>query len=176
MKVDIKAGTIGTVINADSAHVTPPAARPAQSGAGGEVVPAQAQLPAPPAGDERWEALASRLPALGHEISTLKELVRIDRGGALNLMRRMAEQILHTLCRRHGVAWGRGEPTLENMLGPLGAAKAIPKNIVIHLRTVQSNTSPGSHFQEQPLTGAHVEIARQALAEVMEWFAVGSAV
>jgi len=57
------------------------------------------------------------------------------------------------------VGWGKAEPTLENMLGPLVAHGVIPRNIAVHLRTIQANASPGSHFQTDPLSDAHTYAA-----------------
>jgi hypothetical protein len=57
------------------------------------------------------------------------------------------------------------------MFGPLSAAGIIPKSIAIHVRTVQTNASPGSHYQESPLSASHVIIAQSALVELLEWLA-----
>ena len=48
-------------------------------------------------------------------------------------------------------------------------------NSVRIVRTVQTNASPGSHYQESALSGAHVQIARTALGEVLVWFATSAA-
>jgi hypothetical protein len=56
------------------------------------------------------------------------------------------------------------------MIGPLTAEGVLPKSVAIHVRTVQANTSPGSHFQPSMLSEAHALIAEQALFELIEWF------
>ena len=87
-------------------------------------------------------------------------------------MRYVTEKVLHRLCSSHGVTWGKGEPTLERMIGPLLAQGVIPKNIGIHVRTIQTNASPGSHYQESSLSSAHVQVAQIALLDFLEWFYV----
>jgi hypothetical protein len=60
------------------------------------------------------------------------------------------------------------------MLGPLTASGFLPKNVAIHARTIQANTSPGSHFQSSALSEAHVAIAQRALLELLGWYAAVS--
>src|SRR5947209_19348752 len=43
--------------------------------------------------------------------------------------------------------------------GPLSATGSITKNIVLHVRTIQTNASPGSHPQDPPLSDSHATIA-----------------
>src|SRR5262249_35457500 len=50
----------------------------------------------------------------------------------------------------------------------------IPRSIAIHLRTVQANSSPGSHYQESALSEAHVAAARIALLEFLDWYAANA--
>ncbi len=118
------------------------------------------------------EARLDRLErSLDEQASDLR-LVRsylADPHATLNKVRYITEGVLHRLCKQHGISWGKAEPTLENMFGPLVAGGVVPKNIGIHLRTIQTNASPGSHFQETPLTASHVNIALLALVDVLEW-------
>jgi len=174
MKVSINAGKIGQVVNAETAQVTNQQGPPGPSGAaeGDEVLRAG---PAGEAGGQTpWDELAARLPDFAADLAALGQLVRIDHGSALNKMRTITERVLHSLCQRGGVGWGQGEPTLERMIGPLLSAGVVPRSVGIHVRTVQTNASPGSHYQESALTGSHVEIARAALAEVLAWFAASA--
>ena len=57
------------------------------------------------------------------------------------------------------------------MKGPLLAGGHIPKNVAIHLDTIQRNASPGSHYQEHPLSTPHVMVAVIALVQFLEWYA-----
>jgi hypothetical protein len=57
------------------------------------------------------------------------------------------------------------------MIDPLVSAGSIPNNMVIHVRTIQANASPGSHYQEAALSEPHVSSARFALITFLEWFA-----
>ncbi len=59
---------------------------------------------------------------------------------------------------------------LERMIGPLVAARHVPKDVAIHVRTIQANTSPGSHFQESALSDSHADIALTALKEFLLWY------
>lgn len=56
------------------------------------------------------------------------------------------------------------------MIGPLVAGGYIPKNVAIHVRTIQANSSAGSHYQEFELTKSHVTIAQSALIEFLNWY------
>jgi tetratricopeptide (TPR) repeat protein len=104
------------------------------------------------------------------DLGRLRALAGFDSASALNKCRYISERVLRTLCDQTGTSWGKTEPTLENMLGPLVARGVIPKNIGVHLRTIQANASPGSHFQSEPLSDAHVFIAVVALLDVLEWY------
>jgi hypothetical protein len=112
-----------------------------------------------------------KLTALAADLDALEALLDVDVPSSLNKIRFITERVLAELCARHQVTWGQAEPTLERMLGPLKAAKVIPKNVAVHVSTIQVNTSPGSHFQESALAGSHVEIAQAALVEFLEWHA-----
>jgi hypothetical protein len=61
------------------------------------------------------------------------------------------------------------------MLGPLVAANVVPKSTAIHVRTIQAYASPGSHYQEQPLSVSHLNIAVQALIEFLGWASISAA-
>ena len=45
------------------------------------------------------------------------------------------------------------------MIGPLRKSNVVPKDIAVHVRTIQSNASPGSHYQERPLGPSHVQVS-----------------
>lgn len=104
------------------------------------------------------------------EIESLEQLLQVDIPSSLNKIRFIAEKVLHTLCVRHAITWGQAEATLERMLGPLISQGVIPKNISVHVRTIQANSSPGSHYQESALSPSHAIIAQQALVEFLEWY------
>jgi len=104
------------------------------------------------------------------DLELLQELVGRDAPSALNKIRYVTEGVLQGLCERHAVTWGGGEPTLERMIGPLLAAGAIPKHIAIHIRTIQTNASPGSHYQAAALGATHVQVSQIALVELLEWY------
>lgn len=120
--------------------------------------------------EDRLRTLETQVEELSADLRVLRTLVEQDAASALNKIRYVTEKVLHKLCSEHGVSWGNGEPTVENMIGPLIAKKVIPKNVAIHVRTVQTNASPGSHFQETPLTATHVQVAQIALLDFLEWF------
>jgi hypothetical protein len=119
----------------------------------------------------RTRRLRERLPALAGDLEILEQLVDRDVPSALNKVRFITEKILYHLCVRGDVTWGRAKPTLERMVGPLVSAGVVPKNIAIYIRIIQANASPGSHYQETPLSDANVRIARDALLEFLEWAA-----
>lgn len=119
--------------------------------------------------ETRIGELKRKLPNLEMELWCLQRLMSVDVPSVLNKIRFITEKVLYGLCLRSGVSWGQGEPTLERMLGPLVAAGVLPKSVAIHVRTVQTNTSPGSHYQECSLSRSHVEIALFALFELLEW-------
>ncbi len=119
---------------------------------------------------DKLEKLGRDLPDLASDLRVLRGLLKEDTQSALNKMRFVVERALHDLSKTNDVSWGKQEPTVENMIGPLVAAKVIPRNVAIHVRTVQTNASPGSHFQEAPLDDAHVEVAKLALVQFLEWY------
>ena len=104
------------------------------------------------------------------ESAVIEQLRALDVGSALNKMRFLTEKVLHRLCTRHELSWGQAEPTLERMIGPLLASGVVPKDVGLHVRTVQTNASPGSHYQEFALSASHVRIAYSALAELLAWY------
>jgi len=120
--------------------------------------------------EERLRELEHQVDELSGDLRVLRTLVEQDHASALNKIRYVTEKVLHGLCTKHEVSWGTKEPTLENMIGPLIAAKIIPKNVAVHVRTVQTNASPGSHFQEDALSATHVQVAQIALLELLEWY------
>jgi hypothetical protein len=114
----------------------------------------------------------SQLKGLAEFSEDIRALERLetDFPSCLNKIRFITEKVLYKLCAAQSITWGQGEPTLERMIGPLLAAGAVPKNVGVHLRTIQTNTSPGSHYQESPLSETHVNIAKISLFEVLKWF------
>lgn len=173
MNVSINAKTIKQVVTADTAYVSNQEALPASADLVQAIpppLPAGSLTAIPLAAEPSWQALAATLPEFADDLRSLGQLLPVDESSSLNKMRYITEKVLHTLCARHGVAWGQAEPTLERMIGPLLAEGVIPKNIGLYVRTVQTNASPGSHYQESALTPAHVRIAASALAELLAWF------
>jgi hypothetical protein len=116
-----------------------------------------------------FKDLALKYAGFRPDLEDIEQLADICIPSALNKIRYLTEKVLLLLCRNNKIAWGQAEPTLERMMGPLVAANIVPKNTAIHLRTIQSNASPGSHYQESPLSRGHLNIASQALVEVLEW-------
>jgi hypothetical protein len=110
------------------------------------------------------------LEDFSEDLLALENVLGTDVPGSLNKIRYISEKALHRLCTAKSISWGGAEPTLERMLGPVVAANVIPKNVAVHVRTIQANTSPGSHFQEAPLTESHVAIAVSALGEFLLWY------
>jgi len=119
--------------------------------------------------DKRIHHLETRIAYLSADLAMLRALISRDDQSALNKIRYVTEKVLHRLCRESEISWGKGEPTVENMIGPLIARGVIPRNIAIHVRTIQTNASPGSHFQESALSHTHVQVAQIALLEFIEW-------
>jgi hypothetical protein len=119
--------------------------------------------------------LCAKLGDFQIELRTLDTLLEIDTPSSLNKIRFIAEKVLHRLCTRNEVSWGNAEPTLERMVGPLVAGEYIPKNVAIHVRTIQGNASPGSHYQESALEPGHLNIAMAALVEFLRWYEKASA-
>jgi hypothetical protein len=122
-----------------------------------------------PAVHKRLHELQARLPSLAEDLGELGNLEGISITGAMNKTRIITEKVLHRLCTCKNVSWGQAEPTLERMIGPLVSSGCIPKNVAIHVRTIQGYSSPGSHYQESALTGRHLDIAVQALIEFLDW-------
>jgi hypothetical protein len=116
------------------------------------------------------QQLKEKLADLSEDLASLEKLLGVDVPSSLNKIRFITEKVLHTMCIRRGVTWGEAEPTLERMIGPLTSEGVIPKNIATLVRTIQTNTSPGSHYQEHALSQTHVTIAQTALIEFLEWY------
>jgi hypothetical protein len=119
---------------------------------------------------EQLQQLKARLQDLRKDLETLESLVSVDVPSSLNKIRFVTEKVLYKLCVTKGTSWGQGEPSLERMIGPLLAGNHIPKSVGIHIRTIQTNTSPGSHYQESSLSPSHVRIAQDALIEFLWWY------
>ena len=119
---------------------------------------------------EKLRHLGRRLHEFSGDLAALDRLPQTDVPSALNKIRFITERVLHKLCRVREVSWGDAEPTLERMVGPLVSSGVLPKSIAIHVRTVQSNASPGSHYQDTPLAGRFLQIAREALTEFLTWY------
>lgn len=120
---------------------------------------------------KRLELFEQKLNHFSHDLAVLQQLHHInDPQAQLNKIRYISEGILQTLCKENEVSWGKAEPTLERMIGPLRAADIIPAPIASHLRSIQSTTSPGSHYQEDKLNSTHAQIATMALIELLEWY------
>jgi hypothetical protein len=122
---------------------------------------------------ERLLSLKGRLPDLAPDLSALEAVWGVDLPLVLNKVRYITEKVLHRLATGAGVSWGEKDATLENMIGPLTSRKVIPKNVAIHVHTIQKNASAGSHYQEHPLSEPHGAIARAALVELLEWYSQG---
>lgn len=112
---------------------------------------------------DQFQELKNRLQDLRKDLDALESLVEIDIPGSLNKIRFVTEKVLHKLCTAQNLSWGHAEPTLERMIGPLLANGSIPRNIGIHVRTIQSNANPGSHYQEATLGQSHLQIAETVL-------------
>ena len=120
---------------------------------------------------ERLDDLEDKLDHFSNDLNVLKQLHGFqDSQAQLNKIRYISEGVCTYLCKEHSVTWGDKEPTLERMLGPLRAAKVLPAPIHSHLRSIQSTTSPGSHYQQDKLTESHCQIALLALIEVLDWY------
>jgi hypothetical protein len=143
-----------------------------------EVVDVQPALSSPPPAalphaETWWDVTRQALPEFDADLRALENLLstpNVDVGSTLNKIRYVTEKVLYTLCTRDSISWGKAEPTLECMIGPLLAKGTIPKNVGIHVRTIQTNASPGSHYQETPLELSHVRHAQCALKEFLDWF------
>jgi hypothetical protein len=116
------------------------------------------------------QELRTLLEDFSDDLLALETLLAVDVPSSLNKIRYITEKVLRRLCTDRDVAWGSGDPTLERMIGPLICRDSIPKNVAIHVRTIQTNTSPGSHYQEEQLTDSHVIIAASALEEFLRWY------
>jgi transcriptional regulator with XRE-family HTH domain len=165
---------------AGSAEPAPPPA-PTSAAVEAESVPlpiggvaAHRQQPTPSQADRTvrdLRGLKGRLPDFAADLEALETLLAVDAQSPLNKLRYITEKVLRGLCADRGVSWGKGEPTLENMIGPLKAGGHIPDDVAVHVRALQTVASPGSHFQTAPLSGAHVEIGLVALGAVLRWYA-----
>jgi hypothetical protein len=113
--------------------------------------------------------LQQKAADLAEDLDALIALQGVDVPSSLNKIRFITEKVLQGLCKSNGVSWGPAEPTLERMLGPLVSADCLPRSVAVHVRTIQINTSPGSHYQESALSATHVAIAGHALVEFLEW-------
>ncbi|MCF7859602.1 MAG: hypothetical protein K9N07_09845 [Candidatus Cloacimonetes bacterium] len=120
--------------------------------------------------EQRLQLLEQKLDGFESDIRLLCTLSRQDEHSALNKIRYITEKVLRMLCIENNISWGEAEPTLERMIGPLIKNGIIPKNISIHVRSIQNYSNPGSHFQEISLSSRHLEIGQMALIEFLEWF------
>jgi hypothetical protein len=118
----------------------------------------------------RLEELQRSVAEVAEDLRALEQVWEVDVPSSLNKIRYIAEKILYGLCECGNVSWGQAQPTLERMLGPLVASGGLPKNVAIHVRTIQTYTSPGSHYQESALSEPHASIAQQALLEFLHWY------
>jgi hypothetical protein len=115
--------------------------------------------------------LKKRSQAFSADLTALETLIDIrDSHSALNKTRFITERVLLTLCQRHAVTWGDAAPTLERMAGALIARRIIPADISPFVRTIQSHTSPGSHYQPRRLSADHVNMATSALVHTLDWY------
>jgi hypothetical protein len=122
--------------------------------------------------DKRLKKMANTLHEFQNELDLLERIIDInDIHALLNKVRYITEGILLESCKKHSISWGKGDPRMDRMLGPLRAAKVLPAPVYVHFRTIQNLTNPGSHFQEQQMNESHTEIAQLALIEVLEWYA-----
>ncbi len=122
------------------------------------------------ASQQKVRQIAASCEMVAGDLHVLQSLFAVDVPSALNKIRFITEKILHALCKESGTNCGDGQPTVERMVGPLASDGTLPRNVAIHVRTIQTNTSPGSHFQPATLSEAHALIAEQALFELLEWF------
>jgi hypothetical protein len=120
--------------------------------------------------EQQLTELQGKLPSMAEDLGALEMLLSVDVPASLNKMRYIVEKALLELCAWKSIDWGQAEPTLERMIGPLVAAGCIPRNIAIHVRTIQTNASPGSHYQESAMSNSHVTIALSALTAFLNWF------
>lgn len=121
--------------------------------------------------ESKLQHFEQQLQQLAEDLDVLQQLNSIkDTNTQLNKIRYISEAILHNLCMEHNIGWGKAEPTLERMVGPLRAANILPSPIVSLFRSIQSTTSPGSHYQKDKLTDSHSQIALLALVDILEWY------
>jgi DNA-binding NtrC family response regulator len=113
--------------------------------------------------------LQTEAPDLAADLVILERLMPEDIPGSLNKIRYLTERILHQLCSQQHVSWGKDEPTLGSMIGPLIFSGCVPRNMSIHVRTIQTIASPGSHFQVSALSERHLAIALAALIPFLQW-------
>ncbi|MFC1852962.1 hypothetical protein ACFL27_22415 [candidate division CSSED10-310 bacterium] len=82
----------------------------------------------------RLENLEKKLTDFEQDITVLRTLVDQDEPSALNKIRYIIEKALYNLSQKNDISWGKGEPTLENMIGPLIKNQIIPKDVATHIR------------------------------------------
>jgi hypothetical protein len=115
--------------------------------------------------------LKEKLTGFSSELSALESLLGgNDAPSILTKVRFITEKLLQAVCLRNDMKWGEGPPTIERMIGPLIARGAVPSDIALFVRTIQTHASPGSHYQRRPLSLTHVNIALEALIKTLEWY------
>jgi two-component system response regulator AtoC len=132
--------------------------------------------PAPPPLDGLGGVLVAELrqlqteaPDLAADLANLERAMPGDIPGSLYKIRYLTERILRQLCSQQHVSWGKDEPTLGSMIGPLIFSGCVPRNMSIHVRTIQTIANAGAHFQESPLSERHLAIALAALIPFLQW-------
>lgn len=117
--------------------------------------------------------LRGKLPDLDDDLRLLADLYEQSgasaRESTLAKARTIVDKVLKALCEKHDVSWGKQNPTIENMIGPLVAAKVIPGLIAAHVRTVQSYGNLAAHGEA--VTAEHVELGVKALVAFLQWHA-----
>jgi len=118
----------------------------------------------------RLSRIEQVLVEISSDVRMLRTLTGLEPQSALNKIRYITEKVLVDVCRKHSVSWGPKEPTIESMVGPLVSKEILPRNQAVLVRTIQTNASAGSHYQESALTYTHVHIAQMALVDFLEWY------
>ena len=107
-------------------------------------------------------SIGARLPELTEELAQLEALINgTDGAAALAKMRSIAGLSLRALCDEHAVNHGE-DSTLEELLEPLLAKRAIPGSIAAQVRLVDEVAEEGT-------TQYHVDDGRRALIAFLEW-------
>jgi class 3 adenylate cyclase len=121
-------------------------------------------------------SVKSKLPEdFAKDVVDLERLLDVtDFPRVLNKIRYITEKVLFQLCTDNGIQWGKDEIMLERMIDPLRSNRILPRNVAIHVETIQRHAGAGSHFRQDPLSHAHVTIALTALIEFLNWFALGA--